>query len=221
MRERNVGSVVLAGGDEPHGFVTDRDLAINVLADGRAATDRAADHASAPVITGTPDMDVHEAAELMVRHRVRRLPIVDGERLTGIVTMDDLAVRTGSIASDDRAEIRARLDGVGQILLVLGLWALIGLGAGILIPNQVAALLIAIGVAWIVEPIAGALLSTQSWGEGVSKYFPSSATTAVLQSYNGGNDNELTWWVGAIVLAAYAAIMAGVGSFLTVRRDIS
>ena len=107
------------------------------------------------------------------------------------------------------------------ILLVLGLWALIGLGAGILIPNQVAALLIAIGVAWIVEPIAGALLSTQSWGEGVSKYFPSSATTAVLQSYNGGNDNELTWWVGAIVLAAYAAIMAGVGSFLTVRRDIS
>ena len=40
-------------------------------------------------------------------------------------------------------------------LLVLGLWALIGLGAGILIPNQVAALLIAVGVAWIVEPILG------------------------------------------------------------------
>ncbi len=40
-------------------------------------------------------------------------------------------------------------------LLVLGLWALIGLGAGILIPNQVAALLISVGVAWIVEPLAG------------------------------------------------------------------
>ena len=40
-------------------------------------------------------------------------------------------------------------------LLVLGLWALIGLGVGILIPNQVAALLIAIGVAWIIEPILG------------------------------------------------------------------
>ncbi len=40
-------------------------------------------------------------------------------------------------------------------LLVLGLWALIGLGIGILIPNQVAALLIGIGVAWIVEPLLG------------------------------------------------------------------
>ncbi len=107
------------------------------------------------------------------------------------------------------------------ILLVLGLWSLIGLGAGILIPNQVAALLIAIGVAWIVEPIAGALLSTQGWGEGVAQYFPSSATTAVLQSYNGGSGDQLSWWAGAIVLAAYAAIMAGIGSFLTVRRDIS
>ncbi len=43
-------------------------------------------------------------------------------------------------------------------LLVLGLWALIGLGIGILIPNQVAALLIGVGVAWIVEPILGLAL---------------------------------------------------------------
>lgn len=108
------------------------------------------------------------------------------------------------------------------ILLVLGLWALIGLGAGILIPNQVAALLIAIGVAWIIEPIAGALLSTQSWGDGVSQYFPSQATSAVLQTFTGNPSTErLSWWAGALVLAAYAALMAGIGSFLTVRRDIS
>ena len=51
-------------------------------------------------------------------------------------------------------------------LLVLGLWALIGLGAGILIPNQVAALLIAVGVAWIVEPVAG--LAIKQWTSGGS-----------------------------------------------------
>ena len=108
------------------------------------------------------------------------------------------------------------------ILLVLGLWALIGLGAGILIPNQVAALLIAIGVAWIVEPIAGVLLATQSWGAGVAQYFPSQASSAVLQAFTGNPDaQQLAWWAGALVLAAYAAVMAGVGSFLTVRRDIS
>jgi CBS domain-containing protein len=95
MRERNVGSVVLVEGDKPVGFVTDRDLTLSVLADGRDAGDRASDHASSPVITAEPSMDVEEGAELMVRHGVRRLVIVDGGRLRGIVTLDDLASRTG------------------------------------------------------------------------------------------------------------------------------
>jgi len=113
-------------------------------------------------------------------------------------------------------------------LLVLGLWALIGLGAGILIPNQVAALLISIGVAWIVEPILGGVLSLASWGRDISPYFPSQATSAMLGTGGGGGFGGagttvtvLSWWAGALVLAAYAAVMAGVGSALTVRRDIS
>ena len=103
MRERNVGSVVLVRDGQPVGFVTDRDLTLGVLADGRAATDHAADHATTPVVTGDPAMDVEQAAELMVRHGVRRLPIVDDGRLTGIVTLDDLAARSGD------AELVARL----------------------------------------------------------------------------------------------------------------
>jgi CBS domain-containing protein len=98
MRERHVGSVVLvdeAGNAE--GIVTDRDLAVSVLADGRDPGDRACDHASAPVVTGTVDMDVSAAAELMVAHAIRRLPVLDGRRLTGIVTLDDLVVRTGDV----------------------------------------------------------------------------------------------------------------------------
>jgi IMP dehydrogenase len=98
MRERNVGSVVLVDdGGRAVAFVTDRDLAVSVLADGRDATDRAGDHASAPVVTGTPEMDVEQAAELMVAHAIRRLPVLDGDRLTGIVTLDDLVVRTGDV----------------------------------------------------------------------------------------------------------------------------
>jgi CBS domain-containing protein len=95
MRERNVGSVVIVNEQRLVGFVTDRDLALSVIADGRDFGDHVADHASAPVISAEPGMDVEEAAELMVRHGVRRLVIVDGERLTGIVTLDDLASRTG------------------------------------------------------------------------------------------------------------------------------
>ena len=98
MRERNVGSVVLVGDDgELCGFVTDRDLAIGALTDGRDPGDPVEAHASSPVVTAAPDMDVEEAAELMVRHGIRRLPILDAGRLTGIVTLDDLAVRTGDL----------------------------------------------------------------------------------------------------------------------------
>jgi ABC-2 type transport system permease protein len=106
-------------------------------------------------------------------------------------------------------------------LLVLGLWALIGLGAGILIPNQVASLLITIGIAFIVDPIVSLIFSFQSWGEGIAPYFPSRATSAITAGATQGNAQELAWWAGALVLAAYAAVMAGIGSWLTVRRDIS
>ena len=94
MRERNVGSVVLIEEQRPVGFLTDRDLTVSVLADGRDLGDHAADHASTPVITANAEMQVEEAAELMVRHGVRRLVIVDAERLIGILTLDDIASRT-------------------------------------------------------------------------------------------------------------------------------
>src|ERR671917_2112183 len=86
MRERNVGSVVLVdGGGAPVGFITDRDVAISVVANGRDAGDPAEAHASSPVITGDPGMDVNEAASLMVSHGVRRLPVLDGDRMVGIL----------------------------------------------------------------------------------------------------------------------------------------
>ena len=115
MRERNVGSVVLVdGAGDLVGFVTDRDLAISVLADGRDAAEPAEGHATAPVVTGSPDMHVQEAADLMMSHGIRRLPVLDGGELRGIVTLDDLAVRTGDLELARRitAEItRAALPG--------------------------------------------------------------------------------------------------------------
>ena len=110
-------------------------------------------------------------------------------------------------------------------LLVLGLWALIGLGAGILIPNQVAALLISVGVAWIIEPIAGVLLGLWDWGhDHIVPYLPTQASAAMVNGVTQGGDNAiqpLSWWAGALVLAAYAAVLAGFGSWRTVRSDIS
>ena len=107
-------------------------------------------------------------------------------------------------------------------LLVLGLWALIGLGVGILIPNQVAAILIAVGAAWIVFPLGGVLLGFVSWGRSIVPYLPSEATSAMVGALNSNTNVELlSWWAGALVLVAYAAVMAGIGSLLTVRRDVT
>jgi len=108
MRERNVGSVVLVDDDgQAVAFITDRDLAVSVLADGHGGDAAAVDHASSPVVTGSPGMDVKEATGLMAAHGIRRLPIVDDGRLTGIVTLDDLAVRIGDagVAADITAQV--------------------------------------------------------------------------------------------------------------------
>lgn len=110
-------------------------------------------------------------------------------------------------------------------LLVLGLWALIGLGIGILIPNQVAALLISIGVLWVVEPIASFALGAWDFGrENVVQYLPGVATNSIVGGVTQGGQNApntLSWWAAALVLAAYAAALSAFGTWRTVRQDIS
>jgi len=98
MREHRVGSVVLVDpAGSPVAMVTDRDLALRVFAEGVDGTEPVGEYASRPLVCGEPAMELDEAAALMVRHRVRRLPVVDADRLAGIVTLDDIAVRTGNL----------------------------------------------------------------------------------------------------------------------------
>ena len=98
MRDHRVGSVVIVDqAQTPVAMVTDRDLAVRVFAEGIDAESPVAEHASRPLVCGDPEMELDEAAALMVQHRVRRLPVVEGDRLVGIVTLDDIAVRTGNL----------------------------------------------------------------------------------------------------------------------------
>jgi CBS domain-containing protein len=98
MRDNNVGSVVVCDSEgRPAAMITDRDLAVRGLADERPLHESIRDHASRPLVTGEPEMDLEEAAALMVQHRIRRLPVVEDGDLVGIVTLDDIAVRTGNL----------------------------------------------------------------------------------------------------------------------------
>ena len=97
MRDRNVGSVVILEHDRPVALITDRDVALVLGAGGVSPAEAAGPHATRPLVTGEAGMDVEEAAALMVQHRILRLPVLDCDGLAGIVTLDDLAVRTGDV----------------------------------------------------------------------------------------------------------------------------
>jgi CBS domain-containing protein len=99
MRDRNVGSVVVCDGGRAVGVITDRDLALTVVADGVEADADAGGYASRPLVTGDVEMDIEEAVALMVQHHIRRLPVTEQEDLAGIVTIDDLAVRAGDLTA--------------------------------------------------------------------------------------------------------------------------
>ncbi|HET7177103.1 MAG TPA: CBS domain-containing protein [Solirubrobacterales bacterium] len=98
MRDHRVGSVVIVDpAGSPVAMLTDRDIAVRVFAEGVGAESPVGEHASRPLICGEPEMELDEAAALMVQHRVRRLPVVEAGRLAGIVTLDDVAVRSGNL----------------------------------------------------------------------------------------------------------------------------
>ena len=94
MRDEDVGVVVLEDGGEVRGVITDRDIAIRVVAEGRSPGDTSlADVASQDdIATLSPDDPVDAAVQLMREKSVRRIPVVEGGRPVGVVSIGDLAV---------------------------------------------------------------------------------------------------------------------------------
>jgi CBS domain-containing protein len=93
MREENVGSVVVAEDDAPVGLVTDRDVAVRIAADRLDAREMtAAAMMTEDPVTVDVDTGVFELCSRMREEGVRRMPVVDGGDLAGIITLDDLMV---------------------------------------------------------------------------------------------------------------------------------
>jgi len=92
MREKDVGSVVVVRGGKPVGILTDRDITVRVVADGRdGGATRVEDVMTGGVITATEDIRAAELVKLIDDYGIRRIPIVDADgMLTGIITLDDI-----------------------------------------------------------------------------------------------------------------------------------
>lgn len=92
MRDLNVGSIPICNDDhELLGMITDRDIVIRAVAEKRPNSTQVTDIMSSNMITATQDMSIDEAANLMAEHQIRRLPIVENQRIIGMVSLGDIA----------------------------------------------------------------------------------------------------------------------------------
>ena len=99
MIQNEVGPLPIVEGDRPVAMITDRDLTARVVAEGRDPSSvTIGDIATTDLVTITPDQDVKEARELMSRHELDRLLVVEGDRLAGIISEADIRRDEGPLA---------------------------------------------------------------------------------------------------------------------------
>ncbi|NQX03242.1 CBS domain-containing protein [Rathayibacter sp. VKM Ac-2856] len=93
MRDLDVGALPICGSDKRlKGVITDRDIVVRVVAEGKdPSTETASSLAGGETVTIGADDDVQVALDVMRRHQVRRLPVIDGHDLVGMIAQADIA----------------------------------------------------------------------------------------------------------------------------------
>lgn len=103
MKQYDVGAIPVCTDDRIIGIVTDRDIAVRSVAPGQVGNQRVSDVMSTNLVVGNPDMDVHDAASIMSDRQIRRLPIVENNKLVGIVSLGDISLEPTSSNSAKEA----------------------------------------------------------------------------------------------------------------------
>jgi CBS domain-containing protein len=93
MKEHGIGTILVLDDGQLRGLVTDRDIAVRVLAENRdPASTRVGDIGSTDLVTLSPDDDVDQAVRLVRERAVRRIPVAENGRPVGVVSIGDLAL---------------------------------------------------------------------------------------------------------------------------------
>lgn len=116
---------------------------------------------------------------------------------------------------------------IGRTLAAMALWAMIGGGLGVLVPNQAAVIVIVLAFTQFVEPLLRAASAFVDWTRTVALYLPGSASDtlsgasvfSVLMSAGAGTTQE--WWQGGLILLGYAVVLLLIGYLTTWRRDVT
>ena len=106
MKDENVGVAPIVEGEKLVGVLTDRDIAVKVVAEGKdPQSTKARDIASKDVITIDPQQDLDEALRMMATHQVRRLPVVEEDgKIVGILAQADVALQSDDAKTGEVVE---------------------------------------------------------------------------------------------------------------------
>ncbi len=116
---------------------------------------------------------------------------------------------------------------LGRVVIAFALWALLGIGVGALVRNQVAAVVIVLAFTQFLEPIARVAGMFVEGLDPVLRYLPAAAGdalvgTSIYSASMGGtaSSDQLVWWAGGAVLLAYAVVLIVLGHLTSWRRDV-
>ncbi|MCJ8006147.1 CBS domain-containing protein [Lederbergia wuyishanensis] len=102
MKEDDVGVIPIVNNDKLVGVITDRDIVLRCIAEKNPPSSKVEEIMSSHLVTVTPDTTTQEAAGIMAKEQIRRLPVVENGKLVGIVALADFAVRD---LTDNQAKV--------------------------------------------------------------------------------------------------------------------
>lgn len=104
MKQHQCGSIPVCCGSKVEGIVTDRDIALRCIAEGKDVNQsKVRDIMTASPATGSPEMDINDAARLMSEKQIRRLPIIENNNLVGMLALGDISTEPGQQESAGNA----------------------------------------------------------------------------------------------------------------------
>jgi len=92
MDKYNIGSLVVVGEKGIAGIITEHNVLETVAANKNPDETKVGDVMSPEVVTVSPDSTIEQAVDLMVEHKIKKLPVVEGDKLLGIITASDIIV---------------------------------------------------------------------------------------------------------------------------------
>lgn len=101
MKEHDIGSIPVCDGGKIVGIVTDRDITLRAVSSGvNTSTESVKSVMSTNPVTATPDMSLDDISRIMSNEQIRRIPIVENQKVVGVISLGDLALEP---KSDEKA----------------------------------------------------------------------------------------------------------------------